>query len=432
MNRMSNLNNTPLSTDPYKGVRDFYPEDQFIQKYIFEIWTQAVESFGYEAYNASIIEPADLYKAKSGQEIVNEQTYTFIDRGNREVTLRPEMTPTVARLVAKKKRELGYPLRLYSIPNVFRYERPQRGRLREHWQLNVDMFGISNQYADLELVELSAHIMKSFGAQTSDYTIKVSSRKLLNALFTHWYELSDSQAQAIQKLIDRKSKISEEEFQSESEKIIGKPFAFLNFEQENSDLSEALANPMIKEAYEELSFVITEAHKRGIKNIEFDQTIIRGFDYYTGFIFEVFDNHPENNRSLFGGGRYDDLLSLFSNETVPACGFGMGDVTIADFLETRKLLPSYKPTTSIMLCIVDENSYTKALEIASSIRSQGVSVAINNSFRPIGDQIKNAEKLCIPFVIIFGNDEITMNSFKIKELSTGKEYTAIEDLPCEK
>ncbi|MFM2383751.1 MAG: histidyl-tRNA synthetase, histidyl-tRNA synthetase [Candidatus Parcubacteria bacterium] len=430
-NQGSNRSN--LSMEPYKGVRDFYPEDQFIQDYIFNTWKKAVESFGYESYNASIIEPAELYKAKSGQEIVNEQTYTFIDRGDREITLRPEMTPTVARLVAKRKRESGYPLRLYSIPNVFRYERPQRGRLREHWQLNVDMFGVSNTFADLELVEIAAHIMKSFGATQGDYTIKVSSRKLLNALFTNWYELDQTQSHAMQKLIDRKSKISEDEFQSESEKIIGKPFTFLNFENkhaiDNPELSQALAIPTIKEAYEELRFVIESAKKQGIQNIVFDQTIIRGFDYYTGFIFEVFDNHPENNRSLFGGGRYDDLLNLFTDEKVPACGFGMGDVTIADFLATRKLLPAYSPASQIMLCIMDAQIYDKASALAQELRNQGLKIALNHSLRNIGDQIKNAEKLHIPFILIYGQDEATMNTYKIKELATGKEYTDIRDLP---
>lgn len=428
MTRMSNPNQSPLSMDPYKGVRDFYPEDQFIQDYIFSIWKKAVESFGYESYNASIIEPAELYRAKSGQEIVNEQTYTFTDRGDREITLRPEMTPTVARLVAKRKRESGYPLRLYSIPNVFRYERPQRGRLREHWQLNVDMFGVSNIYADLELVEISSHIMKSFGATPADFTIKVNSRKLLNALFANWYQLDDNKAHAIQKLIDRKSKISEDEFQTESEKIIGTPFAFLNFEQDNPELSQALAIPTIKEAYEELRFVIDSAKAQGITNIIFDQTIIRGFDYYTGFIFEVFDNHPENNRSLFGGGRYDDLLNLFTDEKVPACGFGMGDVTIADFLATRKLLPAYTPATQLMICIVDSSVYEKASALAQEIRANGISVALNHTFRGIGDQIKNAEKLKIPYILIYGPDEATMNSYKIKELATGKEFADIKEL----
>lgn len=175
--------------------------------------------------------------------------------------------------------------------------------------------------------------------------------------------------------------------------------------------------------------MIDSAKAQGITNIIFDQTIIRGFDYYTGFIFEVFDNHPENNRSLFGGGRYDDLLNLFTDEKVPACGFGMGDVTIADFLATRKALPSYVPATQLMICIVEPSVYEKASELAHEIRTEGISVALNHTFRGIGDQIKNAEKLKIPYILIYGPDEATMSSYKIKELATGTEFSDIKTLP---
>ena len=163
-----------LSTDPYKGVRDFYPEDKFVQNYIFSVWKKIPELFGYEEYDASILEPSEIYREKSGDEIVNEQTFTFTDRGGREVTLRPEMTPTLARMVAARKRDLGFPLRWYSIPNLFRYEATQRGRLREHWQLNVDIFGISNISADIEIIILANKIMEVFGAKQSDYEIRLN------------------------------------------------------------------------------------------------------------------------------------------------------------------------------------------------------------------------------------------------------------------
>src|SRR3989338_2736742 len=163
-----------LSTDPYKGVRDFYPEDMAIQRYIFDTWAHVAESYGFERYDASVLEPAELYRAKTGEEIVNEQTYTFKDRGDREVTLRPEMTPTVARMVAARRRELSFPLRWYSIPNLFRYERTQRGRLREHWQLNADLFGVESIEADLELIRMADRIMKNFGAKQSDYEVRLN------------------------------------------------------------------------------------------------------------------------------------------------------------------------------------------------------------------------------------------------------------------
>jgi histidyl-tRNA synthetase len=408
--------NTSLSTESYKGVRDFYPEDMAVQNYIFGVWRKTVEKFGYNEYNASILEPAELYRAKSGEEIVNEQTYTFHDRGDREVTLRPEMTPTVARMIAGKKRELGFPARWYSIPNVFRYERPQRGRLREHWQLNVDAFGIEGIEADIEAITVSYEIMKSFGAQDTDFQIKLSSRKLLNAIFSSWYELDELKGRALQKLIDKKNKMPEEVFQVEAEKIIGKPFAFLNLTKDSTDYSSAMAIPVINQAKKELDSIIEALLFRGIKNISYDETLIRGFDYYTGTVFEVFDTDPQNNRSLFGGGRYDELLSLFGGESFPAFGFGMGDVTIRDFLETRKLLPAYISSTAYMICPMDENCLLYAETVADQLRSQGNNVAINYTYRPIGDQLKSAGKQGVPHVIVIGEEECTSRTYTIKDL----------------
>lgn len=409
--------NTSLSTESYKGVRDFYPEDMAVQNYIFNTWRKVSERFGYSEYSASILEPSELYKAKSGEEIVQEQTYTFIDRGDREVTLRPEMTPTVARLVAGRRRELGFPLRWYSIPNVFRYERPQRGRLREHWQLNVDAFGIKTTEIDVEVITLAYAMMKEFGAQDSDFKIKISSRKLLQAIFSTWYELDDNQGKALQKLIDKKNKIPEDVFMVEAEKIVGKPFSFLNLDAQSSDYESAMAIPVIREAKEELDSIVQALHAKGILNVSYDETLIRGFDYYTGTVFEVFDTNPENNRSLFGGGRYDELLSLFSDESVPAFGFGMGDVTIRDFLEMRDLLPVYSSSTTHMICVMSEASLPYAEEVANELRQAGKNVAVNYSYKSVGDQIKSATKQSIQYCIVIGEEEMKSKTYTIKDIT---------------
>src|SRR5579872_1245941 len=173
---------SPLSTEPYKGVRDFYPEDMAIQNYIFGVWRKVAESFKYVEYSASLLEPAELYRTKSSEEIVNEQMFTFTDRGDREVALRPEMTPTLARMIAARRRSLKFPLRWFSIPNVFRYERPQRGRKREHWQLNCDLMGIAGIEAEVEIISLAHAIMKGFGAKDEDFEIKINSRKFIKSL----------------------------------------------------------------------------------------------------------------------------------------------------------------------------------------------------------------------------------------------------------
>ncbi|MES3006054.1 MAG: histidine--tRNA ligase [Patescibacteria group bacterium] len=410
-------NTSNLGTEPYKGVRDFYPEQMAEQKYIFNTWRKVVEKYGYIEYSASILEPAELYKAKSGEEIINEQTYTFTDRGDREVTLRPEMTPTVARMIAGRRREIGFPARWYSIPNLFRYERPQRGRGREHWQLNVDSFGLSGIEAEIEGISIASDIMKSFGATDSDFTIKISSRKLMNAIFNNWYELDEQKSIALQKLIDKKSKMEAEIFAGEAEKIVGVPFEFLNISESSDDYQEAMAFTEIREAKEELDTVIASLKERGIANVQYDETLIRGFDYYTGIIFEVFDTDPQNNRSLFGGGRYDDLLSLFGGEKIPAFGFGMGDMTISDFLETRKLLPRYRSVTDAMICVIDESAAPFADKVAAELRTQNINIAVNYTYRSPGDQIKSALKQAIPYAIIIGEKEATTQSYEIKDLA---------------
>lgn len=419
---MASQSEKKLGTEPYKGVRDFYPEELARQKYIFDIWRKTVESFGYVEYNASVLEPSELYRAKSGEEIVNEQTYTFIDKGEREVSLRPEMTPTVARMIAAKKRELSYPIRWYSIPNVFRYERPQRGRLREHWQLNVDMFGATGVRSDVELITVAYQIMKNFGASDSDFEIKVSSRKLLNAVFNNWYELSEDKSKALQKLIDKKNKMPVDIFDGEAEKIVGKPFSFLSLDNNDSEYQEAMAFPEIREAKDELDQVIAELNSKGIKNVKYDAELIRGFDYYTGTIFEVFDTNPQNNRALFGGGRYDDLLSLFSNDKVPAIGFGMGDVTIADFLEVRNMIPAYKSSTNLYICLADDEAYDFASDLSDKLRTEGVNVSSSfESKKSIGDQIKMADKQNIPYITVIGKNEKDSGIIKIKNLTNGEE-----------
>ena len=313
-----------LSTEPYKGVRDFYPEDMEVQNYIFNTWRRVAEQFSYKEYSASILEPAELYKSKTSEEIVNEQTFIFTDRGGREIVLRPEMTPTLARMVAARRRNLKFPLRWYSIPNVFRYERPQRGRRREHWQLNCDLLGISGIEADVEIISLAHAIMKEFGAENKDFEIRVNDRKLITDIFNKIGGTSESTNVSVIRLLDRREKI--DNFDSELERHLGsdKKEQFLGL------LEDTKSNETLEKLRETLN-------TKNIQNIVIDTKLARGFDYYTGMIFEVFDNHKDNRRSLFGGGRYDNLLEMFEVEPIPAVGFGMGDITLRDFLETHGL-----------------------------------------------------------------------------------------------
>lgn len=409
-----------LSTESYKGVRDFYPEEMAVQNYIFSKMKQTAESFGYSEYAASILEPSELYREKSGEEIVNEQTYSFKDRGDRDVTLRPEMTPTVARMVAAKRRELSFPLRWYSIPNLFRYEQPQRGRLREHWQLNVDIFGVEHNEAEKEILLVAHRLMKNLGAADTDFEIRINDRRIVNALYEK-FELTAEDAYKVSKVIDKKHKGPIEVFKTSLMSIFNhdqKVEDFVAVIESNKKLIETLGedNPLIQN----LINLIDGLDALGIKNVVFDPSLMRGLDYYTGIVFEIFDTNPENRRSLFGGGRYDDLLSLFGNDKVAAVGFGAGDVTIRDFLETHNLLPATVSSTHLYIGVIDD-AFTTAQTLADSLRAHTINTAIDYTGRSVGDQIKKALADHIPFVAIVGSQEATAQTLKIKNLATREE-----------
>lgn len=389
-----------VGTESYKGVRDFFPKDQFIQDYIFFVWESTLESFGYEKYNASVLEPTELYIAKSGEEIVNEQTYNFTDRGDRAVTLRPEMTPTVARMITAKKRELAFPARWFSIPNLFRYERPQKGRLREHWQLNADIFGLNNLEAEAEVIEIAYKILRNFGLNDSQFEIKINDVTNLSKILKD-AGLNEIQIHQYKKLLDKKDKI--DNFDDQVKEMFGKPFYPII---EQSEAVEALLNKL---------------RNRGISNVSFNPNLVRGFDYYNGVVFEVYSTDPENNRSIFGGGRYDNLTTIFGEESVPAVGFGMGDVTTRDVLETYGLLPEYEFPSIISLNPLNDAFFDYTAELAQELRADGVSVVVDYSGRKIGDQISKAVKRGVQFVICIGEDEITKDKFTIKIVKTGKE-----------
>jgi len=403
---MASKKATSLSTDPYKGVRDFYPEEQAELNYILSVWRSVCEKFGYQEYHASILEPTELYHGKTSEEIVNEQTYNFKDRGDRDVTLRPEMTPSVARMVAAKRKELQFPLRWYSIPNVFRYERPQRGRLREHWQLNADLFGVSNLEAEVEIVSLAYSLMLQFGAEVDTFAIKVNSRRAVNELFAS-YNLSPVQQKQLRLLIDKKDKLKD--FEAQVEALVGSPFSFPTT------------------APKDVVEIISKLKAIGIENVLYDSSLMRGFDYYTGIVFEVFDTDPQNPRSLFGGGRYDELLSIFGVDPVPTVGIAMGDVTARDFLETHNLLPEPSSKTKLFLATLSSEFVPDAQRLGATLRLKGLTVAVNLTDRKIGDQLKYADKLRIPHVIVIGADEVGSGSYKLKELKTGAEKTVTSE-----
>ena len=425
------MNDKKLSTEPYKGVRDFYPENMAEQRYMFEVWRLTAEQFGFQEYNASVLEPAELYRHKTSTEIINEQTYTFTDRGDRAVTLRPEMTPTVARMVSGKRRELSFPIRWYSIPNLFRYERMQRGRLREHWQLNCDIFGIDDVSADIEIILLANEIFKNFGAENGlHYEIHVSSRRLLEALYDS-LTLDKEIRLGVTRLADRKNKMEVDEFKRQMQSIAGETtsviLSFLNADNINVVPETIKDTP----AYTEILTLINTMTDLDCQLV-FDPTIIRGFDYYTGIVFEVMDLDPENNRALLGGGRYDNLTELFGGEPIPGIGFGFGDVALRNFLISHDLMTTDITSSRLAILPTEVKHNLAGEKIAQTFRTAGISTTIDLSNKKVGKKISLASEQFIQFVLVLGDDEIKTKQYKLKNLTDGTEISGtVEELISE-
>ncbi len=415
-----------LSTQPYKGARDFYPEDKRLQKHLFEVIRTVVERFGYEEYDAPILEPLELYAAKTGDEIVNEQTYSFEDRGGRKVVIRPEMTPTVSRMVAARRQELAYPVRWYSIPNLWRYERPQRGRLREHWQLNVDLFGLEGLEADLEVIQVADTVMQAFKAKRDTYTIRLNSRQLMDYILSDYLKLNKVEVETISKLIDRMHKMESGQFAAQLEAVLSpsdreagrdkKLLEILKVQSLDSLPDEIKSQAAAKK----LTTLMARLQKLGISNIMFEPAIMRGFDYYNDIVFEVFDNNPNNNRSMFGGGRYDGLVGLFGVESVASVGFAMGDVTLQNFLEVHDLLPALQPETDAYVVLIGDVS--EAVQpVLKELREMGLNLAVDYSGRKAESQIKSAVKRHLQYAIFIGEKELAEETYKLKNLHTQEE-----------
>ncbi|OGL22024.1 histidine--tRNA ligase [Candidatus Saccharibacteria bacterium RIFCSPHIGHO2_01_FULL_45_15] len=420
-----------LSSQPYKGTRDYYPAEKRIQNYIFATWRRVVQLHGYEEYGAPMLEPLEVYTAKSGQELAGEQTYMFTDRGDRVVAIRPEMTPSISRMVAARRQELGYPARLFSIANFMRYERPQRGREREFWQLNTDIFGVEGALAEAEIISLGAEIMDAFGATKDMYTIRINNRKLIDYMLSQYLGLDGVQSHMMMKLLDRKDKIDREEFTRQAVEIFGTEVANESMKRLERLLSarsmaDLPADIQQSAAALEMRDLFALLLSAGVTNAVFDATLMRGLDYYTGTVFEVFDTDPENNRSLFGGGRYDGLVGLFGADPIATVGMAPGLTTTELFLRSHNLLPELMSTTEVGIVVID-NTVLGALDLAKRLRNEGVRVEVDISGRKIDKQIKAVIKKNVPFIIFVGENELAAQMYPFKDtVTTNEEVLSFE------
>lgn len=413
-----------LSKNPYKGTRDFFPLEKRYQDYLFEKMHQSAQAFGYEHYDGPLLEEVELYKAKSGEELINDQIYSFHDRGERFVAIRPEMTPTLARMVAKVHREVSKPIRWYSIPNLYRYERPQRGRLREHWQFNCDIFGAPGRKGELEIIQLAIFFLESFGANENHFEVLFNDRQIIDQIFAN---LSDDKEAIyrLYKIVDKSRKVPEETLKKEVEGLNLKENGVENFFKylkltTTEELLTFLKNLNVKDDVSEFSDFIQTLNGLGLtKYLKYDPTIVRGLDYYTGIVFEIFDKHPDNRRAVSGGGAYANLLQIFNEQPLAGVGFGLGDVTLHDFLQSHNLLPDLsKPNHEVLISYQIESGYEALNSIVSQMRKAGIKTIM--AFDPIkfNKLFKEAEKKGVRFVTIFGEEEASKGIVIIKNLYT--------------
>ena len=419
-----------LSTQPYKGTRDFYPQDMRIQRWIFSELRASVEQFGYQEYDGPMLEPFELYAAKTGEEIVNQQLYWLVDRGERKIAVRPEMTPTLARMVAGKFHELPRPIRWYSTPNLWRYERPQRGRLREHWQLNVDVLGGDPLLADAEILNVALNTMKRLGGEKF-VSIKVNNRRLMDHVFTQALGLSGEIALQVTKAIDARAKIGEEAY--------AKWLSDLGIGSDaKAKLDDFFKLPFAEVArlfpcagVDELSSLFALMKESGVSagesdsTVIFDPTVLRGMNYYTGTVFEIYDKSPENTRAMFGGGRYDNLVGLFGNFKLSGVGFGMGDVTLRNFLETHKLLPDFASSIDVFVSLPVLTMRSRAEEVALLLRQAKLKVMTPLAADGFGNQLKLATKHGARFVVLLGDAELKEGKVLVKDLTHGQQETLL-------
>jgi histidyl-tRNA synthetase len=331
------------------------------------------------------------------------------------------MTPTLARMVASRINEEPRPVRWFSIPNCWRYERPQRGRLREFWQLNVDVLGGERRFGDAELIQIAVEIFRAFGGEKF-LQIRVNSRSLVDHVFKKEMGLDEEKSRALARLVDAKDKMSPEDFKSKIDTLGLAPNAPALIERFFATTIESLEKDFPGAAAREIVDLFETLKKLGVgSSVVFDPKIMRGLDYYTGVVFEAFDISPENNRALFGGGRYDNLLGLFSKNELSGTGFGLGDVTLQNFLETHKLLPDFGSFYDLYCVCGDENAWIAVQNEAAKWRTAGLRVLVPLSIGSFKAQFKEADRFKVPYTLVVGEDELKSGEWSLKTMATGEQ-----------
>ena len=407
-----------MSPGALPGFRDFYPTELAERSYIFGGWRDVARRYGFVEYDGPPLEPLDLYTKKSGAEIV-DQLYNFTDKGSREIALRPEMTPTLARMVAARANAMRKPVRWFSIPQLFRYERAQRGRLREHFQLNMDIIGEADVSADAELLAAAIDVMRVFGLTSDDVVARVSDRRLLNALL-RGIGITDDQRPAAYAALDKLDRDPREVLEQRlsaaglSSSTSAQLFALAGATADEAAFSQLVNAAGATVEWETLRRYLDHLESLGVRDwVRLDLSIVRGLAYYTGIVFELFDAKGEL-RAICGGGRYDTLLASLGGVSLPALGFGMGDVVLGELLRARGKMPVVEPSVDVWVAYGDSGTVEDAMRVAAKVRARGRSVEYALGSQKLARQLKAAYAAGAKQTLVIATPELSAGEAMVR------------------
>ena len=398
-----------------KGTREFYPEEMALRNFIYDKVRASSQSFGYQEWDAPFIETIDLYAAKSGEELVKKQSFVFEDRGGDLVTLRPELTPSLARMIAAKQNELSFPVRWWSFGPFWRYEQPQKGRTREFFQWNIDMLGVNSPEADAELIAVGATFLRSVGLDPKQATVFVNNRRLMDSQFDA-LGIPPEKRLDVSNMVDRRSKMDSAKWDAY---VLDDGLS----QTQLDGLKNLLGNFDLWKQSEELVRLFAALEALGVKEyVKFDPNIMRGLLYYTGTVFEAFDTTGSLKRAIFGGGRYDNLLADVGGQPLSGVGFAMGDVVIGIILQEAGLVPEFKPSPAqVLVTVFDESLWMKSYSLANDLREAGLKAMVYPEPIKLQKQFKFADKMKMRVALVVGPDEAEKSQVVVKDLSNGEQ-----------
>lgn len=404
-----------------KGTRDFYPETMAVRSWLYETAHRVSASFGYQEWDGPFLETIDLYAAKSGEELVKEQSFVFPDRGGDLITLRPELTPTLARMIAQRQKQLVFPVRWWSWGPFWRYEKPQRGRTREFFQWNIDLLGVDSPEADAELVAIAASFLEQVGLTPEMVGIYVNNRRLMDSEFEALGIPAEKRPDVLH-LVDRRDKMTPAEW-------LGYAADIGLSQAQIEGLQVVLGDSELWRKSEEMRRFFAAIDAMGVSAyVSYAPYVIRGLDYYTGTVFECYDRKREF-RAILGGGRYDNLVRDVGGEPLTGVGYAMGDLVISLVLERYNLLPpdSGLSPAAILVTVFDEASFSASLALAARLRRAGLSVACYPEATKISRQVKYADRMNMRLAIILGPDELASEQVAVKDLRTAEQTLMAQD-----